>query len=626
MTDPLDNVRKQLTDLEPIDMGPVPVAGESAGDSPDPGADPGPDAPDDSWMPDGDPPGPPDDGGAQEERIERAAAEPQNDVGNGRRFVIHFGGDFIFVPAVGWYGWTGTHWQRDEHQLATRAKAQDLHPLIARETRFILPKPAQDAPAKMRAGLRWRLDQLQKIDAAARTDDETAEMGAIPGRLVVLDKLLAGFDAQIGQRLRFAKDTGNSGRIDKLLQESSIPLAVPFEALDADPLEVNCLNGVLRFTVSMPVDENDSGGRVAAMTLVPHDRAQRVSKCIQVAHDPAAVSPLWDRFLARIQPDREMRRFLQRWFGLSMTAVKSPHLAFFHGAGANGKSVLVDTVARVLAGYAASLKIESITGTNRRGGADATPDLIPLLGARFVRTSEPDQGTPLQEGLIKQMTGGEPIQVRPMYGAQIDIDPTWKITMSGNHKPDVRGTDDGIWRRVLLVPFDVQIPPAERDEGLAGKLWAERAGILRWLVDGLVDYLEQGLAPPGVVREATEEYREESDPLGTFLMASCTVTGDPRDAILSQRLVQAVNYHFFERGLTGWKPATITRQMAVKSRQWKHPATGKKFEKSKASVSQYIGLRLTDDFARRFDAAPKDGRGQWTGVGVTDGPDPVSDY
>jgi putative DNA primase/helicase len=624
VTEPLDKVRKQLSDLEPIDMGPVPVAGESAGDSPDPDDQV---APDDSWMPDPEAAFiPPDDTTAVDERIGRAALQPLNDVGNGRRFVIHFGEDFIFVPAVGWYVWTGTHWQRDEHQLSTRAKAQDLHPLIEREAAHIKPSQVQRPLFDERVQLRWRFEQLQKVAPADRTDDERTELGMIPARLLALDKLLDDLDKQIGRRLTFAKDVGNSGRIDKLLIESQIPLAVPFETLDAVPTEVNCLNGLLRFTVSEPVDDDDSAGTIAEVTLVPHDRAQRVSKCVPVAYDPQAKAPLWEQVIARAQPDIMMREFLQRWFGLSMTALKSPHLAFFHGSGANSKSVIVDIIARVLAGYAASLKIESITGTNRRGGADATPDLVPLMGARFVRTSEPDQGVPLQEGLIKQMTGGEPLPVRANYGEQINLEPNWKITMSGNHKPDVRGTDYGIWRRLLLVPFDVQIPLAERDERLGEKLWAERNGIFTWMVDGLLAYLQIGLSPPAAVLEATDEYREESDPLGTFLTTACQITGDPRDSILSQRMVQAVNYHFYERGLTGWKPATITRQMAVKSRQWKHPATGKKFEKSKASVSQYIGLRLTDDFARRFDDAPKDGRGQWTGVGAGQTPDPLSDY
>jgi putative DNA primase/helicase len=593
MTDPLDPVRRVMAEPEDVDMGGVPSADdfpEDQGDHPDDGWEPDFDGPTDQGPPpDGDEPGP----------VERAAQEPMNDVGNGRRFVIHFGEDIHYLPGLGWYVWQETHWERDEHGLAVRAKAQALHPLIEQETAFLRPRADLVPFLDERNRLRVRFRDLSKKAEADKTPDEIAEHTSLPGRIAALDKQLDGFDKSIARRMTFAKDTGNSGRIDKLMQEAQGARAVAFEDLDADPVAVNCIDGLLKFeTIDMG---EEGGGKVARVSLIPHARDQLVTKRVPVGYDPAAPAPLWQAFMERIQPDREMRAFLQRWFGLSMTALDSSNLAFLYGGGANGKSVLVDTIARVLAGYSASLRIESITGTNRRGGAEATPDLIPLMGSRFVRTSEPDHGTPLQEGLIKQMTGGEPISVRPMYGAQIDIDPTWKITMSGNHKPDIRGTDDGIWRRVLLVPFDVQIPREERDERFGEKLWAERAGIFAWLVEGLLSYLEIGLQPPQTVREATDEYREESDPLGTFLTTCCVVTGDPKDSILSQRVVEAVQFHFLERGLTGWRATTITKGFAVKSRQWRNPGSGKRFEKSKASRTQYIGLRLTDEFARRLD-------------------------
>lgn len=618
MSDPLDPVRRVMAEPEDIDMGGVPAADEDdAGFADDPGL-----MPDDGWVPDfgAPPPDMPPLDGEEPGPVERAAQEPMNDVGNGRRFVIHFGEDFRHVPAVGWYAWEGTHWRRDEHKLAVRAKGQALHPLIEEETAFIRPRPDQAAFLDQRNALLARFRELGKKADADLAPDEVDEKLRLPSAIAALDKQLDGFDKSIARRVTFAKDAGNSGRIDKFLQESEVALSIAFDRLDADPLSINCLNGLLRFSVSEATGGGDS--RVAQVAFEPHAREQLVTKLVPAPYDPEARAPMWDAFLQRIQPDREMRAFLQRWFGLSMTALKTSNLALLYGGGANGKSVLVDTIARVLSGYAASLKIESITGTNKRGGADATPDLVPLLGSRFVRTSEADQGTPLQEGLIKQMTGGEPIQVRPMYGAQLDLEPTWKITMSGNHKPDIRGTDDGIWRRVLLVPFDVQIPRDERDERFGEKLWAERAGIFAWLVEGLLSYLEIGLQPPQVVREATDEYREESDPLGTFLMTCCVVTGDPAHAITADRMVHAVNLHFVERGMTGWKPTTISRQMSVKARQWKHPSTGKRFEKSKASRMQYIGLKLTDDFERRL----KDSGLDVSARAGSYAPDPASDF
>jgi len=577
MTDPIDRVRRVMAEPEDIDMGGVPPAApEDDGDDPPP-----PPVPEDASP------------------VQRAAAEPLNDVGNGRRFIIHFGEDFRWVPTLKWYAWAGTHWQRDEYDLAVRRMGQKLHPLIEEETAFLQPRADQLPFAEERERLRSQYRALAQQASRAAEDD--AAMAAIPARIAALDKHLDGFDKSVARRRTHAKDTGNSGRIDKFLVEAHVSLSVPFDQLDADPMAVNCLNGLLRFSVSQPSGQGDTP--VARVVIEPHSRDQLVTKIVPIVYDPDAKAPLWDAFLRRIQPEKDKRDFLQRHFGLSMTALKSSHMAFLYGSGANGKSVLVDTIARVLSSYAAMLKIESITGTNKRGGADATPDLMPLLGSRFVRTSEPDQGMPLQESLVKQMTGGEPIQVRPMYGQQIDVTPTWKITMSGNHKPDIRGTDDGIWRRVMLVPFDVQIPREERDERFGERLWAERAGILTWLVDGLLSYLEMGLAPPASVREATEDYREESDPLGRFLMTRCVITGDQADAIPAARMVKAVHLFLSENGLSVWRDTTISRGMSEKARTFRHPETGKRFSKSKASSMQYIGIRLTDAFARAVDAA-----------------------
>ncbi|MBK5924877.1 hypothetical protein CCR90_14100 [Rhodovulum sulfidophilum] len=318
------------------------------------------------------------------------------------------------------------------------------------------------------------------------------------------------------------------------------------------------------------------------------------------AYDRTAKAPRWDAFLEEILPDATVRDFVQRWMGLSMTGIKMQRLAFFYGGGANGKSVLVDTIARVLGPYAATARIESLTGTNRRGGGDATPDLIPLMGARFVRTSEPDEGQRLQEGLIKELTGGEPLMIRALHSDFLDFLPYFKLTMSGNHKPEIRGTDDGIWRRVLLVPFDVQIPEERRDPELANKLWDEAPGILNWLIAGLTDFLEGGLRPPDRVLEATAEYREESDPVGAFLTESAIVTGAEADFIYSRELIEAFNFWLEDRGETRWGGRTVSNRLKQKASRWRHPHTGKSFIPAKRGATGYRGIRFTDEFAARM--------------------------
>jgi putative DNA primase/helicase len=630
VTDRLQKVRAIMDSPEEIGMEGV-AAPSAAADDPeawradlgdpgpqdDPGAGAPPEAPGPGGSSDEDPEGP----------VARSAKEELNDTGNAARLIHHFGPDLLYVPELGpagWHTWAGTHWENDASALAVRSKAQAVWPLIRQEARFMSPGPTERPHFEERQRLRDRAEILSRLPVELRGPDEGAELAEIAKRLIVLQKLLAGFATSVGDRLKWAKATGNTARIDAMLTESRPRLAVRVDQLDALPLDLNCLSGLLRFSVSEPGEEG--GGKVADVQLIPHDRAHLITKCIPVAYDPRAEAPLFDAFLSRIQPDREMRLFLQRWLGLSLTAQKTSHVAFFYGSGANGKSVLVDIVAKILAGYSTTLKVESITGSNQRTGAQATPDLIPLVGARFVRVSEPEQGTPLQEGTVKAMTGGEPIPVRPNYGEQFQLDPTFKLTLSGNHKPDIKGGDDGIWRRVLLVPFDVQIPASERDERLVAKLWAERAGILRWLVEGVIMVLEEGLCPPAAVREATDDYREESDPLGAFLMTCCNITGRPEDRLGSKAIVEAFNYYLLERGNNTRQPTTITKAVRAKSRQWRHPETGRQFAESKrVGIAGYSGLMFTTEFKRRLDAAPRDQRGVPSGV-AAETPDPDAAY
>lgn len=566
-------------------------------------------------------PPPPDDGAAMADRLTQCAAFPLNDHGNGRRFVVHFGLDTMFVPRVGWFTWSGKVWDKDEDQLAVRARAQRLSDLVVREIPYLPMLEADRALLADRKDIRKRRSQIEAVAKSDRSEDQQRELGDLQRKCDALAEIEKRTKSARDRHRNFANTTGNSTRIDNAAKEASVALAHPFEALDAAPLDVNCETGVLRFSVE---DMSDEGaGRVARVDQHPHARDLRMSKVMPVSYDPEAPRERFEAFLERVQPDRDMREFLKRWLGFSMTGLPMQRLVFFYGGGANGKSVLVDLVAKILGGYAATARIESLTGTNRRGGGDATPDLIPLMGARMVRTSEPDEGQRLQEGLIKELTGGEPIQVRALHSDFVEVRPIFKLTMSGNHKPEIRGTDDGIWRRVMLVPFDVQIPESERDPALGEKLWEERSGVLNWLVEGLCDALEMGLAPPATVTDATREYREESDPIGQFLTTCCLVTGDPVDQIASRDLGHAFSFHLLERGVSPWKDTTFARQISAKSRHWRHPETGKMFEKGKASVTQYLGLRLTDAFKRRFEMAPRDHNGRpLSTASASSAPDP----
>lgn len=605
--EPVDQIRQLMAEAEPVDL-PEEMAGAAAATDeaefePPPGFD------DDQTAVghNGGPPiddEPPDD--IDPEMCRRGASLPLNDYGNGQRFAIYFGKDVIWVPRVGWFVWNGALWKPDPDLIEVRRRAQKISALIEGEIPFIALSDRQMALVETGMALAsdLRAREAEVGEDGKPTPEAQAEIARIEQKLDAINaikKRLA--DLRAGHR-KFARSSGNTGKISAVVTEAGIGLSRALDDLDANPLEVNTQSGVLRFSVVRA----DGMSAVANVEMLEHDRAHLLTKCLTTTYDPDADCPLFHIFLERVQPKVEMRKFLQRWFGLSLTGLTGEQkMVFFYGAGANGKSVMVDLMARILGDYGATAKVESLIGKNRRSGGDATPDLIPLVGARFVRASEPEEGERLQEAKIKELTGGEPMLVRGLNADFFEFMPQFKLTMSGNHKPDIRGTDDGIWRRFLLVPWDVQIPPAERDPDMVVKLYDERAGILNWLRDGLLDYLENGLGEPDEVLGATKDYRDESDPVGAMLTEATVVDG--ADAFITARdLIEAFRFWQYERGESMWGNRTVSNRIKEKADRWKHPHSGRSFSPGKSGVTGYRGIRLTDVFQTRFDKRPQGNR------------------
>ncbi len=550
-------------------------------------------------------------GGPPVSPSEEGAKLPLNDTGNGRRFALYFGDQAMVVPRVGWHAWDGRRWARDPDDIAVRRMAQAVQTRITEEI------PHLKLPRKERQLAASKDELMRELEGlGGETEGDRDRASEIRDQLAAIEDALWARGSTRARHAAWAKSSGNSAAIKNMLTEATVELVCDIDDLDADPLTINTESGLLRFTVED--FREDGGGMVADVELLPHTRTvpvegreapQLITKLIPVAYDPEAKCPRFDAFLERVQPNPALRGFLQRWLGLSMTGLTVQKFAFFYGHGANGKSVLVDLVARIMGDYGATAKVESLTGRNRRGGGDATPDLIPLVGARMVRASEPEEGERLLEGMIKELTGGEPILVRQLHADFIEVRPIFKLTMSGNYKPDIRGTDDGIWRRVMLVPFDVQIPPDERDEKLGEKLWAERAGIFNWLVDGLIQVLEGGLMEPAEVLEATKEYREDSDPIGAYLRECCLVSGDPVDFVTSRELMDGFNLFLDQKGEGMWGPRTVSLKLKALAGRYRDPVTGKTYSPGKQKVNGYRGIRFQDMFKKAIDEAPRDRNG-----------------
>jgi putative DNA primase/helicase len=272
-------------------------------------------------------------------------------------------------------------------------------------------------------------------------------------------------------------------------------------------------------TASMSLNVNNGTVNLDTGQLFDHKRADLITKLAPVDYDPRATAPTWEAFLHKVIPGGSVRAFIQRAAGHSATGLPDDHLPILYGLGANGKTTFLETMRMVLGNYA--MQTPANTLLDRR--SDATNDLARLRGARFVSAVETGKHRRLAEELVKRLTGGDTITARFLYGEFFEFRPTFNLWLATNHQPTVTGIDHAIWRRILLVPFPVTIPPRQRDPELGAKLAAEASGILNWLLVGLADWRAQGLNPPRSVRAATNRYKAEQDILRDFLAESCLI-------------------------------------------------------------------------------------------------------
>jgi putative DNA primase/helicase len=297
-------------------------------------------------------------------------------------------------------------------------------------------------------------------------------------------------------------------RLDPALHLSTTDPRVVVRALDLDSrLEfIGCTNGILD---------------VLTGKFTPFDQDVLVTRRLAVAFDPDAKAPTWERFLSEVQPDSIMRVFLQRLLGSALFgAVRDHILPFHHGTGANGKSTALEAVLDLFGGYGAKLTNSLVYST--RNGAPPYLELAGLFGARLAIGEENAQGGALNEELLKAITGGDRVKGRFHHANFIEGPASYKAHLVGNHKPLIAGTDDGIWRRFVLIPWPVSIPPERRDPLLRERISREAPGLLNWLVQGCIDWNRDGLRIPEACRALTNDFRQESDELADFIGEAMT--------------------------------------------------------------------------------------------------------
>ena len=280
-------------------------------------------------------------------------------------------------------------------------------------------------------------------------------------------------------------------------------IAAAVDQWDADPWLLNTPAGALDLRT----------GRIRS-----HRATDYMTKVTAVA--PEGDCPLFLAFLTRIAgDDPELVSYLRRVFGYALTGLTREHALFFgYGTGANGKSVLLSTVAGILGEYHRTAPIETFTAST----ADRHPtDLAGLRGARLVTATETEEGRRWAEARIEQLTGGDAITARFMRQDFFEYRPAFKLVIAGNHKPSLRSVDEAIRRRFHLIPFAVTIPPKDRDAALAEKLRAEWPGILKWMIEGCLQWQTQGLHPPEAVIDATSAYLEAEDAIAAWINEKC---------------------------------------------------------------------------------------------------------
>ncbi len=447
------------------------------------------------------------------------------DLGNAKRIASAHGHDMRFSHAQKtWYIWDGRRWKADDDGEAVRC--------------------VKATQADFYATTASAIEEL-----SGSTDPERKEK-------------LAALSRQLQHALKWEDARRIAASLKLLESEPGIPLAVG--EIDSNPWLLNCLNG----TVDL------RSGKISA-----HAPLESISKLAPVNYDAEAQCPNWLRCLNDwMCGNVALVDYLRRIVGYSLTAdVREQVLFFLHGDGSNGKSTFLGMIREMLGDYGH----QSVSELLMQRNTEAHPtERAALFGKRFVATIETDQGKRMAESLMKQITGGDPIQARKMRQDFFEFLPTWKIFLAANHKPNIKGQDYAVWRRIRLIAWMARFDEKSKDATLAGKLKAELPGILAWAVRGCLEWQQTGLADPKEVTDATKAYQNDQDTLGCFLSECCVIA--PFAKVKSSVLLKS--FHEFAN----------TKEMSRQTLQKRLNEKGFQSERQGANY-WYLGIGLDAD-------------------------------
>lgn len=535
---------------------------------------------------------PPDDADALKEILEYCAGLDHSDTDNGKRLLKHFGKDLLVVSqekakAALYAVWTGTHWDIANGGPKSLAIVQQLGDRIMLERHYIKPTKAEQ-------------DDIDAGKAAADKEKRGTDLDVTERRLLASrEKALDLFSKRVKRRLDHAVSSKNVARMNAALACAAPHIIRSPDDLNADRMRFAVQNATISFHSRMERRKNPKFVSPAETPNVPetvdicieadvkadrgHRREDLITHVVPVDYQPKAKCPRWTRFLETMLPDADVRRLVQVSSGLGLVGLTVQKLFFHYGDGANGKSVYMETLCRLLGEVSVTLPATSLIGESGSSGG-ASPDLARLLGRRLLRVKELPEGEDLKENLVKELTGGETITARDLFQGYMDFDPIFVVQMSGNGYPRITGNDDGIWRRMAVVHWPVKVPEAERrpfDEMIA-YFRPEYPGILNWLIEGVRIYLREGLVIPDAVRAATQDYRDDMDRTSAFV-ARCVVKEEDAPPLQAKFLYSA--YCRFTED-EGGKPMNVTAFGRAMAKKFKKDTTQR--------LHYYHGIRLRD--------------------------------
>jgi putative DNA primase/helicase len=427
------------------------------------------------------------------------------DQANAARLAAHYGGMNIISAAGDFYVWTGTHWERDPRQgMHYGAQLSRIVRDEAQAWRATFEALAAQNPDGKKLEATVRRDMSKLEDSLRVTSDGLAMVNALY-KAEALEKWQKSCEMRtnINNALGLLRDL----------------LTVDADRFDQNHALLNCQNG----TVDL------RNGR-----LRPHNPQDLITQCAPVNYERNAKAPRFMKFIDEVL-DPERAQFLQRWFGYCITGDVSEQKILLHiGSGANGKSTLIEAIENVLGSYAHTAPRGMLT--DARGDDRHPTEIADLFRKRLVTAGESEDNATLRESFVKLVTGGDRLTGRYMGKDFFKFSPTHKLQLLTNHKPNIKGSDHGIWRRLFLLHYPIQFGTAEeiasgratrlRDSTLKDALLTEREGVFAWLVQGAIDWYRDGLQPPTSVLEASEAYRIEQDRVGQFVHECCALEPD----------------------------------------------------------------------------------------------------